>query len=128
MTNVQAEATARRVANFGFAAMLFALVGWINLEVLMFVNNPSMKTQLLTCGVGLCLVVLAYRRCPTWWVPNGAIDLRTCVETLLKSKSNWQCFFTRGGRFLSGVRDADRFRHDDDHRSRHFPVHPVVAK
>lgn len=71
MTNAEAEKTSRTAANFGFAALLFALWGWVNLEILMLTNKAGVRGQLLTCALGLYLSVSAYRRSRIWWAPTA---------------------------------------------------------
>jgi hypothetical protein len=83
MADIKAETTARRAANFGFAALFFALLGWINLELLMLMNSSSIRGQLLTCSLGLYLSVSAYRKYQTWWLPIA----RSAPETKLRSYS-----------------------------------------
>ena len=71
MTNAKTEKTSTRAANFGFSALLFTLLGWINLEVLMLGNEAGVRGQLLTCAIGIYLSTLAYRRYQFWWVRLG---------------------------------------------------------
>lgn len=49
--------------------MLFALFGWVNLEVLLLTGNGSVKGQLLTCAFGIFISGTAYRRYRIWWAP-----------------------------------------------------------
>jgi hypothetical protein len=68
MTKIKAETNARRSANFAFAAFLFALFGWINLEILM---------------LGLYLSITAYRRHQTWWVTLAPSASESAPQSLL---------------------------------------------
>lgn len=69
MTGTKAEAIARRAANAGFSALLFALFGWVNLEALLLTSGGTVGGQVVACGLGLYLSFTAYRRYQLWWLP-----------------------------------------------------------
>jgi hypothetical protein len=69
MTGTRAETNARTAANFAFGALLFALFGWMNLEVLLLANSRNAGGHVLACALGLCLTIAAYRRYRSCWVP-----------------------------------------------------------
>jgi len=69
MTGMKAEAIARRAANAGFGALLFALFGWVNLEVFLLTSDGTIRGQAVACGLGLYLSLTAYRRYRLWWLP-----------------------------------------------------------
>lgn len=66
MTETKAEARTTRAANFGFAALLFVLFDWANLEVLLLTTNAGIRSQLLTNALGVYLSIFAYCRCRSW--------------------------------------------------------------
>lgn len=80
MADKKLETTARTAAHFGFAALLFALLGWMDLEIVMLNSHFSVRAQLLTCALGLCLTLSACRRYQAWWLPIARSTPQTTLQ------------------------------------------------
>ena len=60
MTKTQAETNIKRAANFAYAALLFTLFGWGDLEIFLLRINAGIHGQLLTVASGLGLSTLVW--------------------------------------------------------------------
>ena len=69
MTRIAIWPMATREPNFAFGALLFALFGWMNLEVLLLKVHAPIGGHALTCTFGLLLSAIACRRYRIWWGP-----------------------------------------------------------
>ena len=69
MTRIAIGSMATREPNFAFGALLFALFGWMNLEVLLLKVHAAIGAHALACAFGLCLSAIACRRYRIWWGP-----------------------------------------------------------
>lgn len=99
MTRSKAEKNALRAANFGFSALLLALFGWINLEVLVVSNSAGIRGHLLTLAFGASLSTIAYRRYQTWWTPLAPSIHGNASRA--SSRSRWAaCGLLAGAGFL----------------------------
>lgn len=86
MTKSHAGKSAMGAANFGFSALLFALFGWLNLEVLLLSASAGIRGHLLTFAFGASLSTIAYRRYRTWWVPLARSAQLATPRMPLKAK------------------------------------------
>jgi hypothetical protein len=67
MNEIKTRPGSKNAANFGFSAFVFVVFGWINLEVLLFMHDAHMGSQVSSCAFGLYLCMVAYRRCRLSW-------------------------------------------------------------
>ena len=71
MTKRIAGLTDTSRASLGFSALVFALFGWINLEVILFAANAGVGAHLMSFAFGIVLSTMAYRRCRAWLTLSG---------------------------------------------------------
>lgn len=75
MTKSNVETAEITRANFGFSALVFALFGWINLEVVLLATDAGIRAHLISFALVIILSTIAYRRCGARWAPERNLTL-----------------------------------------------------
>jgi hypothetical protein len=71
MTKSTADTAETSRASFPFSALVFALFGWINVEVFLLTANAGIGAHLMSFAYVTVLSAMAYRRCRVWWPLSG---------------------------------------------------------